>query len=472
MLFVQQPKTCVHRSLAMEEKKQRPHLLAVPFPALGNINPMLQLCKTLVSNGFFITFLISNKRETFLATEQQATGQHLRFVYLPDAFIPEAFSVTTVPLQFVAILEKNLKLAVPEIIRDIMTDDSLPRVSCILTDLAITSLQDVAHQFGICKVSLSTFSASWLSIENGLLVLEENGLLPLKDFVPGLPPISGLDFPSHLQEVHAVDPDFSLRYTRNQIIRSDALVFINSFYELETSQLDQLARDTPQFVPIGPLLPSFAFDGQVGVDEHEQERCGFWTEDMSCLDWLDQQPFKSVIYVSFGSLASASPDQIKQLYTGLVQSDYPFLWVIRPDNDELRKLFDDPSYDKCKFVSWAPQLKVLKHRSVGAFLTHCGWNSVLETIVAGVPVLGWPFLFDQPLNCALAVEHWKIGSRLPPGPDATLVEKAVKDMMGEAGQMWRDNVTKLAISARDAVSDGGLSHRNLEAFKCKMEIVS
>ncbi|XP_024517922.1 linamarin synthase 1 isoform X2 [Selaginella moellendorffii] len=463
--------TCVHRSLAMEEMKQRPHLLAVPVPAQGHINPMLQLCKRLASSGFFITFLVSYKRENFIATEQRATGQHLRFVYLPDNLLPGVISASTVLLEFTAILEKNLKLAVPEIIQDVMADPSLPRVSCILTDVVITSLQDVARQFGICKVTLSTFSASWLSIQNGLPVLKENGLLPLKgtsriiDFVPGLPPIAGRDFTLQIQEVHPLDPDFSIRYSRNQIIQNDSWVFINSFHELETSQLDQLARDNPRFVPIGPLLPSFAFDGQVGVDELEQERCGFWTEDMGCLDWLDQQPSKSVIYVSFGSVANASPDHIKQLYSGLVQSDYPFLWVIRSDNDELRKLFEDPSYDKCKFVSWAPQLKVLKHPSVGAFLTHCGWNSVLETIVAGVPVIGWPFLYEQPLNCALAVEHWKIGSRLPPGPDATLVEKAVKDMMGEAGQMWRDNVTKLAISAKDAVSDGGLSHRNLEAFK-------
>ncbi|EFJ07557.1 hypothetical protein SELMODRAFT_429729 [Selaginella moellendorffii] len=226
-----------------------------------------------------------------------------------------------------------------------MADDSLPRVSCILIDIAITSLQGVARQFLICKVTLSTFSASWLSIQNGLLVLKENGLLPLKDFVPGLPPISEWEFPLHLQEVHTVDPNFTL-------------------------------GDTPQFLPIGSLLPSFAFDGQVGVYELEQER------------------FSSIVpWVRFSLIV-----------------------------DEI--LF---------------------------------WR---RSFVLGVPVIGWPFLYDQPLNCALAVEHWKIGSRLPPSPDATIVDKAVKDMMGEAGQMWRDNVTKLAISEKDAVSDGGLSRRS------------
>ncbi|EFJ10759.1 hypothetical protein SELMODRAFT_427031 [Selaginella moellendorffii] len=247
-------------------------------------------------------------------------------------------------------------------------------LECI--DLAITSLQGVARQFLICKVTLSTFSASWLSIQNGLLVLKENGLLSLKDFVPGLPPISGREFPLHLQEVHAVDPNFTL-------------------------------RDTPQFVPIGQLLPSFAFDGQVGVYELEQERCGFWMEDMSCLDWLDEQPSKSVIYISFGSLGSQAS------FRGCVSHS---LWM--------------------EFSFWR------------------------RSFVLGVSVIRWPFLYEQPLNCVLAVEHWKIGSRLPPSPDATIVEKAVKDMMGEAGQMWRDNVTKLAISAKDAVADGGLSHRS------------
>ncbi|EFJ16367.1 hypothetical protein SELMODRAFT_421853 [Selaginella moellendorffii] len=250
-----------------------------------------------------------------------------------------------------------------------MADASLARVSCMLTDVVITSLQDVARQFGICKVTLSTFSASWLSIQNGHLVLKENGLLPLKgtsriiDFVPGLPPIAGRDFTLQIQEVHPLDPDFSTCSTSL----------------LETIQC------------------SF-----------QSVHCSHHLHSTARLEWTKS---------SRGGR----------------------------DNEELQKLFEDPSYDKCKFVSWAPQLKVLKHPSVGAFLTHCGWNSLLETIVAGVSVLGWPFLDEQPLNCVLAVEHWKICYCLPRSLDATIVEKAGKNIMGEAGQMWINNVAKPSL---------------------------
>ena len=126
-----------------------------------------------------------------------------------------------------------------------------------------------------------------------------------------------------------------------------------------------------------------------------------------------QQP-RSVIYVSFGSIAVKSEQQLEQLALGLEGSGQPFLWVLRLDIAEgqaaiLPEGFEERTKERALIVRWAPQTKVLAHVSVGLFLTHSGWNSILESISMGVPVVGFPYFGDQFLNCRFAKDVWEIG---------------------------------------------------------------
>jgi len=123
-----------------------------------------------------------------------------------------------------------------------------------------------------------------------------------------------------------------------------------------------------------------------------------------CLEWLDTQPDSSVVYVSFGSVAVLSVVQIQELVLGLEESGERFLLVLRPPhNPDNLPLLSEGFEERMKgrgfvHIGWAPQLYVLSHRALGGFLTHCGWNSTLESICRGVPMLTWPIQAEQAMN--------------------------------------------------------------------------
>lgn len=143
-----------------------------------------------------------------------------------------------------------------------------------------------------------------------------------------------------------------------------------------------------------------------------------------CLEWLDNQASNSVIYVSFGTTTSLTDEQIHALAAGLENSCQKFIWVLR-DADRgdiftggVRKLQLPDGYEDRILKAnqgmivrdWAPQLEILAHTSTGGFMSHCGWNSCLESITMGVPIATWPMHSDQPRNAALIIKVLQIGT--------------------------------------------------------------
>jgi len=195
------------------------------------------------------------------------------------------------------------------------------------------------------------------------------------------------------------------------------------------------------------------------------------------MKWLDTQLPGSVIYVSFGSVVVKSQLQMEQLALGLEGTGRPFLWVLRSDIAEGQAVvfpegYEERTKDRALFVIWSPQLKVLAHRSVGLFLTHSGWNSTLESISMGVPMVGFPHFADQFLNCRFAKEVWKIGLDFD---DVEVdehkmvtkeeVEDVVRRMMATPeGKQLRENVLKLKDSAWKTVLPEGSSALNINTF--------
>jgi anthocyanidin 3-O-glucoside 5-O-glucosyltransferase len=202
------------------------------------------------------------------------------------------------------------------------------------------------------------------------------------------------------------------------------------------------------------------------------------------MEWLHSQDKSSVVYVSFGSMAVLTNTQMAELARGLVDSGRPFLWVIRSDEygtkQKMHDIDEDDKYSKIlreehrgRIVPWCSQVEVLNHPSVGCFVTHCGWNSTLETLAMGVPVVAFPQWTDQGTNAKLIEDVWKIGVRVKLDEDKIVtsaeVIRCLEQVMGEEKcEGYKNSAKKWKDAAREAGKEGGSSDINLRAFVDQM----
>ncbi|GJM84386.1 hypothetical protein PR202_ga00048 [Eleusine coracana subsp. coracana] len=292
--------------------------------------------------------------------------------------------------------------------------------------------------------------------------------------LPGLP--SGLepaDFSTFLTEAPTGSSsylDLLLQQCQGLEVADHALV--NSFHELQTQEADYLASRWGAKT-VGPTLPSAYLDNRVPDDS---SYCYHVHSPRSaeCRAWLDEKPENSVVYVSFGSLVTLGPDQMAELAEGLFNSGKAFLWVVR--NSEISKLpanFAGKAKDTGLIVPWSPQLEVLVHNSVGCFMTHCGWNSTMEGLGLGVPMVAMPQWSDQPMNAKYIEDVWRVGVRVRPDVNGVVrkegVERCVRAVMeGETSEEYRKNARSWKEKAKMALSEGGSSDRNIVEFLGKL----
>ncbi|GJM92816.1 hypothetical protein PR202_ga09320 [Eleusine coracana subsp. coracana] len=249
-------------------------------------------------------------------------------------------------------------------------------------------------------------------------------------------------------------------------IRNAQCLLFTTMYELEASVIDSLrSRLSCPVYPIGPCVPYMT------LEDHRNMPNGKVTSQADYFTWLDTQPVNSVLYVSLGSFLSTSASQLEEIALGLASSEVRFLWIIREQSPQMRQLIGDT--DKGMILPWCEQLKVLCHPSVGGFLTHCGMNSTLEAVFAGVPMLALPLFFDQPIDCRLIMEDWKIGLNLKDwtNKDGLIgrdnIAQAVKRLMrsDEAeAKALRRRALELKEASRKTVNKGGFSYCNLSSL--------
>ncbi|KAJ0077536.1 hypothetical protein Patl1_35418 [Pistacia atlantica] len=246
-------------------------------------------------------------------------------------------------------------------------------------------------------------------------------------------------------------------------------VFAHSFFELEKEVIDFMSGLCP-IRPVGPLVPL----SLLGEDEKLDIGVELWKPEDACLEWLNNQAASSVIYVSFGSVLVLSAKQMEDIATALKNCNHPFLWVVKPPEfpkpdgaGQLPNGFAEETKNKGFIASRCPQTKVLAHPAIACFITHCGWNSLSETIVSGVPVIAYPQWTDQPTNAKLVTDVFKIGLRLRPNSDGIVsteeVGKCIKEIIsGPKSEDYKTNLMELKLAARKAVTGGGSSDMNVQ----------
>lgn len=279
-----------------------------------------------------------------------------------------------------------------------------------------------------------------------------------------------------LKEIPSVEGYYSQEYSeflklQNGARRIYSGEIYNSSGEIEGLYLDLLAKKmnngAEKIWAIGPFNP-------ITIPEKR---------DHKCLQWLDKQGLNSVIFVSFGTTSLISDKQIKEIAFGLEGSEQKFIWVLRDADKgdifsgEVRKNQLPDGFEKrvkergIIVRDWAPQLEILGHPSTGGFVSHCGWNSCLESITMGVPIATWPMHSDQPANAVLLTKVLKIGvemKRWTRGDELVAsrrVEEAVRKLMESAeGDEIRKRAAELGNAVKNSMVEGGATRKEIESF--------
>ncbi|KAE8663028.1 UDP-glucosyl transferase 85A3, putative isoform 2 [Hibiscus syriacus] len=464
------------------QKPQPPHVVFLPFPALGHIKPMLKLAELLSHAGLQVTFINTQHIHHLLLPSIDTDALYRRFpnfnfLSIPDGLPPHH------PRTFLNIFPSISSATVTALCHMLVSDLSCTTTTCIIADgIMSSSVVTAGEEFGIPVLAFRTFSAccTWANFHLSKLI--EEGEVPLQDMdklvtcIPGLENVLRCrDLPGICRVERAEDPilEFFINEAK-AMLRASALI-LNTFDELEAPIISKLSSLFPKIYTIGPLHALSNVRINVNDDPSPLASSStsiLWKEDKDCITWLHSQPSKSVVFASLGSIASLTQEQILEFWHGLVDSGKSFLLVIRPDliigedssgnSAQLLTDLQERTKGKGMIVSWAPQEQVLSHPAVGGFLTHGGWNSILESTHAGVPMICWPVISDQQVNSRFVSEVWRVGLDMKDRCERGVVEKMVRDLM----EVKRDEIMKVmdgvAEQARKSVEEGGSSYRNLE----------
>ncbi|KAK8941028.1 UDP-glycosyltransferase 85A2 [Platanthera zijinensis] len=425
---------------------------------------MLQFAKLLHSHGFRITFVLThfNYRRLVRAQGEDAVNglPDFRFESIADGLPNSDDDATQDISRLCDATTKNCLAPFRRLLADLNGCCSFaPPVTCIVADGGMSFTLDAASELSIPNLLFWTSSAGGYLAFQHYHHLLERGIIPLKDmsdvtngfldtevdWIPGF--MKGMrlkDFPSWIRTTDRDEVVLNyLIYEMKRAAMGSAIIF-NTFDDLEEPALNALRRFLPPIYAVGPfsilshhLLPSDSPLNTIGTS--------LWKEDDSCLKWLDDDNMKphSVVYVSFGSITVMTDDQLIEFAWGLAGSGYKFIWVIRPDQFQgeaniIPAAFVEETKGRGMMVSWTAQRKLLAHPAIGAFLTHCGWNSTMEGLCGGVPMICWPFFSEQLTNCRYACAEWGVGVELAGEVKRAAVEALIREVMaGEKGREMR-----------------------------------
>ena len=469
--------------------EQTPHIAIVPSPGISHLIPLIELAKQLVHHhDFRVKYIIptSGPRLKAMKVVLGALPKTIESVFLPPASLDDLPQGLAIGAKVALTMTRSM----PSLRHVLKSLASTTRLVALVIDPYGSDAIDVAKEFNVESYIFFTSTAMALSFLLHFPKLDESAPCgfrfselqePLR--LPGCLPFRSKDLMDDALHGRNNENYKWLLYhsKRLHLVKG---IMVNTFMELEAGAIKALHQEshdgTPPIYPIGPIVRMGSSTSNNSIDGSE-----------SCLRWLDNQPIGSVLFVSFGSGGTLSHDQLLELAMGLAMSAQRFLWVVRfPNNDsaDAGYLCDNGHVDPLDILpggfveltkeqglvvsAWAPQVHVLRHRSTGGFLSHCGWNSTLESVVHGIPLIAWPLHAEQKMNALMLVEDLKVAMR-PKANEHGVVEReevarVIKGLMeGEEGERLRNNMKHLKDAAAKVLREGGSSTRALSELASK-----
>ncbi|XP_023527302.1 UDP-glycosyltransferase 92A1-like [Cucurbita pepo subsp. pepo] len=468
------------------------HIIMLPFMAHGHLIPFLELAKLILrrSSVFTVTIACTPSNIQYIRSTVSAAVK-IQLAELHYSSSGQNLPANTEntenlsPEQIVTLFHSSIALELPlrQLITDIIKKEGKPPV-CIISDLFFGWSVAVARSFNVPIFNFTTCGAYGTLAYISLWLNLPHRSSAADDFsVPGFPEGCRFHRSQLNQFVLAADgTDSWSKFFQPQLssaLSSDGWL-CNTVEEVESFGLRHL-RDYIK-IPvwgIGPLLPE-----STSRRWGKEKDSGVHLEN--CINWLNSHSKNSVLYISFGSQNTISETQMLELAHGLEESGKAFIWMVRPPlghdmkaefrAEWLPERFEERMKERnggLLIRNWAPQLDILSHEAVGAFLSHCGWNSMVESLSQGVPMIGWPMAAEQAYNSKMMVEEMGVGLELTRGREREFrrgkVKKMIEMVMGEGGK--GEEMRKKAAIVKDkmtaAVEDyneKGSSVRSLEEF--------
>ena len=456
------------------------------YPAIGHLVPVVEFAHHLINHDprFSVTILIITMPERpILNTYVQShaatlASTNIRFIHLPtvDPPSPDQFES---PFGYGCLLIEKHRPHVKQAITNLMETelDSDQRLIGIITDMFCTSMIDVAKELDIPCYVFFPSTATFLGFMLHLPILDTQLTTELAKLDTDLviPSFANPVSPSLLPSIALEKEGYSWFLYHGRRYFEATGIIINTVHELEPYALNSVTTSqVPQIYPIGPILDL------VGPSQWHPNQA----HDESVMKWLDDQPPSTVVFLSFGSKGSFSESQVREIALGLEQAGVRFVWVLREQPKDQFSLSDD--YTNIEKVlpngflertagiglicGWVSQVQILSHKAIGGFISHCGWNSILESLWHGIPIATWPIYAEQQMNAfemvkelGLAIEirlDYREGSDLV---SAKEVERGIKHLMNYDNEV-RQKVKEMSKKCRVAKMENGSSYASLGAL--------
>ncbi|CAJ2635098.1 unnamed protein product [Trifolium pratense] len=462
------------------------HIVVVSIPSFSHQSSIIEFCKRFIHlhHNIHVTCIFPIIDAPIQATLKllESLPPSINYTFLPP------INQQDLPQDGVTQIQLAVAQSMPSFRNSLQSLCSTNPVVALVADPLASQALEIAKEFNLLSFIYYPLSAMTTSLHLHLSTLHEQISCDYIDHpnpirIPGCIPIHGQDLPGDFfHHRSSIAYKLFLQHSKNFSLANGLLV--NTFSEMEESTIKALQEkyntieNNTEVYLVGPIIQSGSESTKL--------------KGSDCEKWLDKQKPNSVLFVCFGSGGTLSQEQLNELAFGLELSSVKFLWVLRePSNssyvgpysvgsdDAILKFLPHGFLERTKEQGlvvpfWAPQTQILSHTSTGGFLTHCGWNSILESVVFGVPMITWPLFGEQRMNAILLTEGLEVGLKVKFNDNGIADRNEIAEviralMLSEERSEIQQRIEALKDAATSALAEDGSSSRALSQFGIRME---